>query len=127
MSLNKKEFESTINLNLKKRYSYFIKKIADYEEVWSLSNEKGWVTSEDEDGRIQLHFWPTEEHAAYCAIDKWEGTVPEAIELEDFIEAWIPGMKSDGVGVSIFYNNENSISVDVQKLKGDIEEELKNY
>ncbi|MFF2415364.1 DUF2750 domain-containing protein [Bacillus safensis] len=64
-----------LSLNLNKRskfYAYFIKKIVDFEEVWSLRNENGWVMSEDEHGVPQLHFWPTENHAAYSAIDPWE-------------------------------------------------------
>ncbi|GLJ03691.1 hypothetical protein [Bacillus sp. YKCMOAS1] len=43
MSMHPKELETTIQLSAKKRYDYFIKKIVDLEEVWSLSNEKGWV------------------------------------------------------------------------------------
>nr|WP_269773256.1 DUF2750 domain-containing protein [Bacillus safensis] len=46
--------------------------MVDFEEVWSLRNENGWVMSEDEHGVPQLHFWPTENHAAYSAIDPWE-------------------------------------------------------
>lgn len=50
MSMHPKELETTVQLSAKKRYDYFIKKIADFEEVWSLSNERGWVMSEDERG-----------------------------------------------------------------------------
>ncbi|MEK5297860.1 DUF2750 domain-containing protein [Bacillus sp. FSL R5-0659] len=127
MSMHPKELETTIQLSAKKRYNYFIKKIVDLEEVWSLSNEKGWVMSEDERGVPQFHFWATKDHAAYCAIDQWEKTVPEMINLEDFIEEWLPGMIADGFNPSIFYNRNNSVSIEIQTLKEDIEEELKNY
>nr|WP_111291718.1 DUF2750 domain-containing protein [Bacillus safensis] len=127
MSMHPKELETTIQLSAKKRYDYFIKKIVDFEEVWSLSNEKGWVMSEDERGVPQLHFWATKDHAAYCAIDQWEKTVPEMIDLEDFIEEWLPGMIADGINPSIFYNRNDSVSIEIQTLKEDIEEELKNY
>ncbi|MFB8735254.1 DUF2750 domain-containing protein [Bacillus sp. SL00103] len=50
MSMHPKELETTVQLPAKKRYDYFIKKIVDFEEVWSLRNEKGWVMSEDEYG-----------------------------------------------------------------------------
>ncbi|WP_260849873.1 DUF2750 domain-containing protein [Bacillus pumilus] len=54
--MHPKELETTIQLSAKKRYDYFIKKIVDFEEVWSLRNEKGWVMSEDEHGIPQLIF-----------------------------------------------------------------------
>ncbi|GJI58588.1 hypothetical protein BATMR_16160 [Bacillus altitudinis] len=75
MSMHPKELETTMQLPAKKCYDYFIKKIVDFEEVWSLRNEKGRVMSEDDYRVPQLHFWPTEDHAAYCAIDQWEKTV----------------------------------------------------
>ncbi|USY50010.1 DUF2750 domain-containing protein [Bacillus altitudinis] len=127
MSMHPKELETTMQLPAKKCYDYFIKKIVDFEEVWSLRNEKGWVMSEDDYRVPQLHFWPTEEHAAFCAIDQWEKTVPEMIDLDDFIEEWLPGMLADGINPSIFYNRNNSLSIEIQTLKEDIEEELKNY
>ncbi|WP_236824386.1 DUF2750 domain-containing protein [Bacillus subtilis] len=43
--MNEKELEMTLKLDPDQRYRYFIKKVVDYEEVWSLSNDKGWVTS----------------------------------------------------------------------------------
>lgn len=127
MSMHPKELETTMQLPAKKRYDYFIKKIVDFEEVWSLRNEKGWVMSEDDYRVPRLHFWPTEDYAAYCAIDQWEKTVPEMIDLDDFIEEWSPGMLADGINPSIFYNRNNSVSIEIQTLKEDIEEELKNY
>lgn len=125
--MNEKELEMTLKLDPNKRYRYFIKKVADYEEVWSLSNDRGWVTSEDDNGKIQLHFWPTKEHAKYCAIEKWKDTNPESISLEDFVENWLPGMLEDNVGISIFYNNTDSISIPIPQVFSDIEDELENY
>ncbi|MDR7248790.1 hypothetical protein [Bacillus pumilus] len=54
-------------------------------------------------------------------------TVPELIDLDDLIEEWLPGMIADGINPSIFYNPNDSVSIEIQTLKEDIEEELKNY
>ncbi|WEZ05197.1 DUF2750 domain-containing protein [Bacillus subtilis] len=48
--MNEKELEMSLKLDPDKRYRYFIKKVVDYEEVWSLSNDEGWVISEGENG-----------------------------------------------------------------------------
>ncbi|ADM39934.1 DUF2750 domain-containing protein [Bacillus spizizenii ATCC 6633 = JCM 2499] len=125
--MNEKELEMTLKLDPEKRYRYFIKKVVDYEEVWSLSNDKGWAISEDDNGTIQLHFWPTEEHAKQCSIEKWKGTYPESISLEDFVENWLPGMLEDKVGISIFFNNIDSVSIPISQVLSDIKDELENY
>nr|WP_269773255.1 hypothetical protein [Bacillus safensis] len=36
-------------------------------------------------------------------------------------------MIADGINPSIFYNRKDSVSIEIQTLKKDIEEELKNY
>jgi len=48
-NLNGKEFENVVQLPPQKRYEYFIKKVADWREVWSLWND-GWVLMGDKDG-----------------------------------------------------------------------------
>ncbi|KWZ82348.1 hypothetical protein [Heyndrickxia coagulans] len=40
---------------------------------------------------------------------------------------WLPGMKSDGIKPSIFWNNVDSVVVDTERLKKDLDEELENY
>lgn len=39
-----KEAENVLKLDNRKKYEYFIKKVADFEEVWSLRDEDGWAT-----------------------------------------------------------------------------------
>ena len=121
------EIEETMKMEPQKRYEYFIKKVVDYEEVWSLSNDEGWVSSKGDDGGLRLNFWPTKEHADLCAVKEWKGSTAESIELEDFIENWLPGMKKDGINASIFYNNVDSIALPLKKILEDIESELDNY
>lgn len=53
--------------NNNKKYEYFIKKVVDFEEI----------------GRQY--------------DDGWECYKATAIDLYDFLESWIPGMKQDGL------------------------------
>ncbi|WP_144558354.1 DUF2750 domain-containing protein [Shouchella miscanthi] len=125
--MNKLEIEKTMRMNSQKRYEYFIKKVSDYEEVWSLRNEQGWVTSKLDNGSTSLNFWPTKEHAELCAMKEWKKTVAVSIDLEEFIDSWLPGIDNDGVSVSIFFNNKDSITVPVKEILNDLEQELENY
>lgn len=49
------------------------------------------------------------------------------IDLYEFMNEWLPGMKSDGIKPSIFWNNVDSVVVDTERLKKDLDEELENY
>ncbi|MBP7901617.1 MAG: DUF2750 domain-containing protein [Spirochaetes bacterium] len=121
-----KEFDAVIKLSAKKRYEYFIKKVADAEEVWGLFQD-GWATTEDGCGNILVPFWPKKKFAEYCAIEGWECHVPKRIELDKFIDEWLPGMKKDGTRPSIFWNNIDSAVVEINILLNDLTSELDNY
>jgi hypothetical protein len=115
-----------IKLPSNKRYEYFVKKVVDYEEIWGLYNG-GWATTQDENGIVFFLFWPKKEFAEFCATDDWRGYFPEKIELEEFINEWIPGMKEDGVKAAIFWINNESALPELDILLEDLELELENY
>ena len=62
MLLNNKEIEVVSKLPALKRYEYFIKKVADFEEVWGLF-DVGWAISEDDNGNSLMPFWSKKEFA----------------------------------------------------------------
>jgi len=124
--MNNKEFETVIKLSGLKRYEYFIKKVVDYEEVWGLYDD-GWAITEDDQGNKMIPFWPKKEYADFCVKDEWETYVAKSIDLYEFIESWIPGMKTDKIKPSIFWNNEDSVVLDAEHLIQDLECELENY
>jgi hypothetical protein len=44
----------TLSLSGLERYAYFVKKAADWEEIWSLKTEDGWVLAGDDQGVVLL-------------------------------------------------------------------------
>jgi Protein of unknown function (DUF2750) len=124
--MNEKEFYSVIKLPATKRYEYFIKKVVDWEEVWGLYQD-GWAMTKDDNGNLLIPFWPRKEFAQYCAIGEWEGYTPELIELDKFLNEWLPGIKKDGYKPSIFWNNYDSAVMEVEVLLQDLKRELDNY
>lgn len=99
--MNNPELHALLRASNNSKYEYFIKKIVDYEEVWGLYNN-GWATTQDENGNVMIPFWPKKEFAQYFASGEWEGNLPANIELDDFIEEWLPNMKKDGVKPAVF-------------------------
>lgn len=124
--VNEKEIEAVLKISAAKRYEYFIKKVADFEEVWGLFDD-GWAVSEDDYGNPLIPFWPKKEFANLCAVEEWKNYKAESIELELFLHVWLPNMKKDGAKPSIFFNNTDSAVLDVDTLLSDLEDELENY
>lgn len=124
--MKKKEFEALLQRPANIRYEYFIKKVVDFEEVWGLYDE-GWATAQDDDGHMLIPFFPKKEFAENCAKKEWKGFRAEAIDLYEFIDRWLVGMKKDEVKPSIFPTEEDAALVEIDILLRDINSELENY
>jgi len=94
--------------DLQKNYRTFIEGILDSGKVWALKSEEGWVfceSSEYEDADV-IPFWSDEANAKVQCSEEWAANVPEAIELDHFIDAWLSGMDEDGVLAGPNWNAE---------------------
>ncbi len=127
--ISDKEFEAVSALTPESRLEHFIKRVADWEEVWSLKNSGGWVLKGTSDGKEVAPFWPHPQYAKACAIEGWVDCVPVEIELAAFLQRWIPGLSKDGRLVSVFATPYSSgVVVEAEILKKAIEEEIEaNY
>src|SRR5215510_1212388 len=99
---NEKEIKAVLSLDAPKRYDYWIKKVADQDEVWSLLQDGGWALAGSDDGRQLVPVWPHLKYAALCANGAWAGYEPKAISLETWLNRWIPGMERDNRRVAVF-------------------------
>lgn len=126
--MNTAQFESVLALPAQKRYAHFVGKVSDWEEVWSLKNDKGFVSYGDDEGKQGIPFWPHLEYAKAVATNDWSDCTPERIELDRFLENWLPGMNGDGVMAVVFPTPaEKGIIMDPLELLGHIEEECRQY
>ncbi len=125
--INSQEINSVLNLSNIERFKHFVKRSCDWEEVWALKNEAGWVTSESE-GRKCLAVWPNPAYAKLFIKGDWENATPELIELNNFIENWVPGLVQDGIYLGVFPNLElDAIVISAESILPEIKKELENY
>jgi hypothetical protein len=126
--LRDNEIESVILLDGPKRYGYCVKKIADQQQLWGLRQEDGWALAVDDAGHELLPVWPHEKFALLCATGIWAGHQPKAIDLDDWLERWTPGMNKDGRLVAVFPTpQDKGVAVDPRRLEVDLREELSQY
>lgn len=100
--MNKHQFDQVISLPAQKRFNHFISKITDWEEVWALKSIDGFATLGDNENHICIPLWPHSEYATALAKDSWSNFRPESIDIENFINKWIPGMIKDEYWVAVF-------------------------
>jgi hypothetical protein len=50
--MHPKKLERVFNLSPHERYVYFIKHVADFQEVWGLKQDDGWATTGDDNGTL---------------------------------------------------------------------------
>jgi hypothetical protein len=125
--MNSKKIESVLNLSTKERYLYFIRKIADFEEVWGLYND-GWALLSDGENNEVIPFWPESEFAEICAVGKWSSYEPKSIDVYSFKENWLTGMQEDNKKVGVFYTPQGKgIIASPNELKAELNEELSQY
>ena len=122
------EFESVLSLPGAKRYTYFVKKVADWEEIWSLRNQDGWVLAGDPSGTEVVPVWPNQRYAQACVAAEWQDCEPAVIDLETWMKRWIPGMTKDGRQVAVFPTLEDrGIVVEPSRLHSDLSDECEEY
>ena len=123
-----KELEAVRDLPGPKRYLYTVKKVADFEEVWSLWSENAWVLASDDAGCELVPIWPHPRLAAACATEMWSGSEPRMIELSTWSDKWIPGLKRDGRQVAVFPTmSDKGVVVSPDRIKTDLEDEASLY
>jgi len=127
MADTNKKIENILKMTEDERYDYFIRKVADFEQIWGL-NDNGWALLGDNDGNQILPLWPEKEFAELCAVDQWKNYKPESIELNNFLKKWIPGMINDKTLINIFLTpSANGSVVSPPTLESDLEDELDQY
>jgi hypothetical protein len=121
------EIEEIFCLNEEKQYKYFLSKIAEAEQIWGLKDKDSFIVIKDLEGNIAMPIWPDYSFAKYCCENQWKEAIPESIDLFEFLEYWLLGMKRDGCRALIFGDTEGrGISMDAGELKVALEEYLSN-
>lgn len=127
-TVSDREFAAISALPGPDRYSHFIGQIADWEEVWGLRAADGWVLAADDSGQPLMPVWPHARYAEACAVGAWAGAAPEAIPLDRWLEAWLPGLTRDDRGLAVFpVPGGAGVPVEAERMAADLSEALEQY
>jgi hypothetical protein len=127
-TVSDEEFRSVLALAPPRHYEYFIKRVASHGAIWGLRDASGWVIAEDDDGARHFPVWPHPRYAAHCAASAWEAATPAPIDVDDWVEAWMPKLQDDGLRIAVFQTGDDrGVGVSSARLKHDLEEELRQF
>ena len=127
--LGEKEIQAVTNLPPGKRYLHFVKRVADWEEVWGLvSQDNKWILAGDPNVPDCFPVWPHRDYAALCANAEWSGHSPRAISLDAYMENWLPDSARKGLLVAVFLTaGLNAAVVTPDRLLADLQNECEWY
>jgi hypothetical protein len=84
MRLTAKETNAVIKLPGTTRYTYFIKRVADQNQVWGLWKE-GWAMGRTDEEMPTMPIWPAREYAELCKFGDWSDFQPRSIPPREFM------------------------------------------
>ena len=123
MSLGESDIEAILELSPAERYRYFIERVQEKNEVWSLFDD-GWATSEDKQGNTLLPLWPDKEFAELCITGHWATFKAKAIPMSEALNDMIPYLRTADILPGVFYvAGEGSVDVNIDELDADLRAE----
>lgn len=129
--ITKQEFDAIIKLSPEERYAYFIKRICDWEQIWTLYSDDNLVLNEDKKGKLEVFLFPYETFASYYAhgTKGMEDAVGKCFHLDEFMGEVMKKLLSHDVNMALVFPVANGygLKVTMKKLINDINEELGNY
>ncbi|MEH6437038.1 DUF2750 domain-containing protein [Massilia sp. DD77] len=127
IKLGAQQLAAVVTLPGPDRYEYFVKRVADSQEVWGLYQD-GWALAKTDDGTLVFPMWPASDYASLCAEYEWDGYDAQAFSIEELLEDLLPQLEQDRVLPGIFYTpGDKGITPTIAELRRDLAQELGRY
>ncbi|WP_140484765.1 DUF2750 domain-containing protein [Flavobacterium sp. GSA192] len=126
--MNDKEIENVSNLEPYNRYQYFIKKVADYEELWTIIDQSGDFALSDIDDKVLISFWSAKEYIDSNLNDGWENCSPKKLTFDDLEDEIFDLIASENYLINVFpVNGKSGFVVNLDEFSRDLSDELGSY
>ncbi len=131
MKVSKQELETVTALSPEKRYNYFVKRICDWEQVWTLYEDDYIVLNEAKNGKLYILLFPFKDFAEHYATNTrgMKGVSYKNFEINEFLETIIKKLQANNVSNALVFPVANGygLNVSMTDMVKDIQSELENY
>ena len=125
--LSNKKIENVFNLKPAERYGYLIRKVADFEQIFLISDKNGNYVTCGSDETECIPVWPEMEFAKEFLNSDWKDFNVVMIELNSFLE-WLDKLELEGFFIGGFPNRVfNSIVIKPNEMKNHLIYECEQY
>ncbi len=104
--MNEPQFEAVTALSGADRSSHFVGKVADWEQLWAVKNNEGWLVPVTPEDLEYFPVWPHPEYAQRISDEHFPGHTAVEISLDEFLSHWLPTCEKDNVKIAVFPNKE---------------------
>lgn len=131
MKVSKQELEAVTALSPEKRYNYFVKRICDWEQVWTLYEDDCIVLNEAKNGKLYILLFPFKDFVEHYATNTrgMKGVSYKSFEINEFLETIIKKLQANNVSNALVFPVANGygLNVSMTDMVKDIQSELENY
>jgi hypothetical protein len=115
------------NLSPQDRYGYFVRRVADFEQVWLIQDKGQHVTLGDKEEQLAIPVWPEKEFAEIMLADDWKEYTVMSMDVHDFID-WLDTLEEEGYVIAGFPSTDlNGVVVRAEEMKNHLIYELQQY
>jgi len=129
--ITEQEIEAIIKLTPQQRYAYFLKRICDWEQVWTLYEDDYIVLNEAKNGKLYILLFPFKDFAEHYATNTrgMKGVSYKSFEINEFLETIIKKLQANNVSNALVFPVANGYGLDVSMtdMVKDIQSESENY
>ena len=126
--ITRNEMESVLQQDSTVQFEYFIKRVADFEEIWIMSDTNGMFLLEAEKDKFVLPVWPFKEYADLFREEVNQECKLEAVSIYDFLEEELVSLSENGYDLAIMsIPNKPSIIVNNKVFEKAIRTEMEKY
>ncbi len=128
MKLNIKEIENVSKQEPFKRYQYFLRKIADFEELWTIIDVNKEIGLSQVEGKTLISMWSSKDFIESNLKGSWKKHKAFKINLEDLDKAIIPLIVKNNYLINVFpVNGKAGFVVSMEEFARDLNKELEQY
>lgn len=119
--------DSLIALSADERYQHFLEKAADWEEIWGVNDDQGWLVQATEDNRHYITLWPHPYLVEDAIRRHLPGNRAEEIDFVFLLEQWLPLLIKEDILISVFPDRQwRGILVTAEQFQADLNQAIKN-
>lgn len=125
--VSKVELEAVVRLNAEARFSYFVKRVVDWEAAWGIWDD-GWALVSDSEGVTAFPIWPTKDFAELCLTGGWAEYSVREIDLDHLVGEAIPELAQERMNFAVFPTAQNrGVVVKPMYLRDRLRDELAKW